>query len=305
MSDLFGIDIEGAAKRLAKDLKLAALVLDRNEVRYLVSTYYAWQEQRIRADHQVRKLADRNAPHLVLSDVSAMSGLLEKKLAIALDAYTKASEIGRWARAHKGLGPVITAGLLAHIDIYRSTSAGQVWSFAGLNPEMRWEKGQKRPFNAELKVICWKLGESFKWVASHKEAYYGLVYRCRKLYEQEKNDKGLFADLAEHALKTRRISKATAAYAAYSKGKLPAGRIQLRAGRYAAKLFLAHLWETWRHLEGLTVELPYPIRALGHTHMITPYDARTDPMPELPFSLRRFATVIPEPDDEPMDGLAD
>ena len=84
---------------------------------------------------------------------------LENSIKSALDKYSASHAVGAWARSVVGVGPVICAGLLAHIDITKAPTAGHIWNYAGLNPSVSWEKGQKRPWNAALKTLCWKLGE--------------------------------------------------------------------------------------------------------------------------------------------------
>jgi hypothetical protein len=44
--------------------------------------------------------------------------------------------------------------LLARIDIVKAPTAGHIWRYAGLDPTVRWNKGEKRPWNAGLKVLC-------------------------------------------------------------------------------------------------------------------------------------------------------
>ena len=52
--------------------------------------------------------------------------------------------------------------ILAHVNPEKTTTAGKLWAFAGLNPEVKWEAGQKRPWNARLKMLLvYKAGESF------------------------------------------------------------------------------------------------------------------------------------------------
>ena len=51
---------------------------------------------------------------------------------------------------------------------------------AGLDPTVTWGKGERRPWNAELKVLCWKLGDSFVKVSNKEGALYGRIYRERK-----------------------------------------------------------------------------------------------------------------------------
>lgn len=50
------------------------------------------------------------------------------------------------------------------------------------------------------------------------------------------------------------------------------GRINNMALRYTAKMFLSHLWQVWREMEGLETRLPYPVEYLGHTTILDPWD---------------------------------
>jgi hypothetical protein len=167
---------------------------------------------------------------------------------------------------------VITAGLAAYIDLARTPSVSGLWSLAGLNPTARWEKGQKRPWNAQLKVLQWKIGDSFCKFHNHKDCFYGHVYAARKVLEVERNAAGVFAAQAAEALATRQIRDAETR-ATYAAGRLPAGRLELRARRVAVKLFLAHYWEVgYFHLQGVWPPVPYIIAAQPelHTHYIPP-----------------------------------
>ncbi len=254
-------------KRLGRDLISATATLSDAEARYLVDSYYQMQGNRITAQHQIRCMTDTAERHLVLSWVMANAELLENQINRALDAYSKVSEIGRWSRDVKGVGPVIAAGLLAHIDITKAPTAGHIWRFAGLDPTRTWGKKQKRPWNASLKTLCWKLGESFVKVSGKDDAVYGKIYLERKEYENAKNENGDYREQAEAGAK--RVGKSTESYKSYKEGKLPKGHIHARAKRYAVKLFLSHWHENaYRFEYGQEPPLPYPIAVLGHAHKI-------------------------------------
>jgi len=262
--------IEAPIERLSRDLKDAARTLSRDEARFLVDEYYTIQANRIREDAQVRSLSQSGEPHDVLRWFSRMSGSLEDQMKIALDRYSGAQPIGVWARSHLGIGPVIAAGLIAHIDIHKAETASDIWSFAGLNPSARWEKGQKRPWNASLKVLCWKLGESFVKVSGNADAFYGQLYKQRKDSEVARNEAGDFAAAARAALAAKRFRDDTTARKCYEAGKLPPAHVHARARRYAVKIFLSHFHGEWRRLEGLPVREPYAVAILGHGHLTSP-----------------------------------
>lgn len=254
-----------AISKLSKDLREAAKTLTPNEVRFLVDSYYQMQENRIRSDGQIRALETTAEPHRVLDWLSINAETLENQIRKALDYYSNDHPVGKWSRSVCGIGPVIAAGLLAHIDIKRAPTVGHIWSFAGLNPNKKWLKGEKRPWNASLKTLCWKIGESFVKVSGNPKAYYGHIYVERKAREIAFNDAGKYADQARQALEEKKYSKETEAYKAYIQNKLPPGRIQSRAKRYAVKLFLAHWHEVaYRNEFHTDPPIPYPIAILGH-----------------------------------------
>lgn len=252
-------------RQLAADLRKVVGELEESEVRYLVDTYYQVQEYRKRAANQGRAAGEAEEPAAAILLVLDQFEGMENAIRSALDRWTDEHPMGRWAKAHLGVGPVISAGLIAHIDPERATTAGAVWRFAGLDPTLEWGKGEKRPYNARLKVLAWKLSESFKKLSGREDCFYGQLYRQRKALEIERNDAGANKELAAKALAEHPKHKQKAIY---EQGKLPDGRLDLRAERWVVKLFLAHFWEAWRLERGLPVPSPYPIAHLGHTHTI-------------------------------------
>jgi hypothetical protein len=255
--------------RLSKDLRDVSQRLTDTEARYLVDGYYTIQEYRKAMDNQLRSMSANNSePSLVLSWLAENVHRLETQIKYALGKYASAHKVGIWAQSIVGIGPVISSGLLAHIDIEKAPTAGHIWSFAGLSNH-EWNKGQKRPWNARLKTLTWKIGESFVKVQNHKDDIYGKIYSQRKQYEQEKNERGDYAEQARLKLEKFKIGKSTEAYKVYSVGKLPKGHIHERAKRVAVKLFLSHLHEAWYlHHYGKAPPIPYAISILGHADRI-------------------------------------
>ena len=257
-------------QKLTKDTKLAAKSLSSVQARFLVDQYYIIQEDRKRTGNQVRSMNDE--PHETLEFFFNQNKALERQIKNALDAYSASQEIGQWMRSIKGIGPVIAAGLMAHIDMDKAPTVGHIWRFAGLDPTVKWEKGRKRPWNASLKTLCWKIGQSFVKVSGgDNPSPYGIWYREKKEYYIKKNEAGDYKERAAKILESKNIGKNTDAYKAYSNGKLPPAQIDQMAQRWATKLFLSHMHHHWHIFHfGEEPPKPYAIAHLDHAHMIEP-----------------------------------
>jgi hypothetical protein len=302
-----------AVSRLTVALKKAAGLMTPDEARFLVDTYYQIQETRKASSNQVKALLkiqvttkegeDTHEPSDVIKWVFSNTETLENQIKNALDRWSDDQDLGQWAKSITGIGPVIAAGLLAHIDIGKVETVGQIWRFAGLDPTVKWQAKTKRPWNAGLKTLCWKIGESFVKVSGNDKDYYGKVYLQRKALEMQKNDQGEYSKQATEKLAEKKIGKTTEAWAWYSgcypadtmakisgiadldvrkkmlnevrleagqgQPMLPPAHIHSRAKRYAVKLFLAHYFETaYRLVHHREPPMPYVISHLQHAHYI-------------------------------------
>lgn len=268
MSDY--IELE-ALNKLKRDIKNAGTTLSKEEARYLVDLYYQMQEYRKASDNQVRQLQKEETkdPHETLAFFANNFRTLERNIKSVLQVYAESKPIGQWMLSICGIGPVISAGLMANIDITKVQTAGQIQAFAGLDPTREWNKGEKRPYNARLKTLCWKIGQCFIKVQNNEEDVYGKIFAIRKAYEIERNEKGELADQAKAKLEKYNIGKNTDAYKWYSQGKLPPAHINQRASRYAVKIFLSHLFSVWYEMEHKEKPpKPYAIAILNHAHEI-------------------------------------
>lgn len=318
---------------LNRDLQDAARTLGDLEVRYMVDAYYQWQDNRKISGNVVRSSGDEPEPNRLMGWLDDGNKRFEKNILKALDEYSNAKIPGAWAKSIFGIGPVIAAGLLAHITIEECPTVGHIWRYAGLDPTSSWlgkEKAEKlvsavvsggpstqvtaeqlvevanlsgrkldrlhtqtlnipkvpvknitkgnlakavakRPYNARLKVLCWKIGESFVKVCNNPKDIYGKVYTARKAYETAKNDALDYQDQAASKLARFNIGHDTDAYKYYSSGQLPPAQIHARAQRYATKLFLSHYhhvaYET--HF-GTPPPKPYILNQPDHTHFLAP-----------------------------------
>lgn len=331
MEEILPIGIE----KLTDDLKRSARTLTEGQVRYLVDYYYQMQDNRIRAKNQVRISAEEPAEWI--DWVARHLAKLEGQIHSALDIYSDNQKLGQWSRSNVGVGPVITAGLLAHIDILQTPHAGSLHRYAGLDPTLDWlgkaksttmvnsilpprsqvvdenhiveiakltnrttenikkfalmMKGDKkpkksdgdmgfskedlinalarRPWNARLKVLTWKIGESFVKVQNKEGAYYGQWYQDRRVIEEKANESGKYEKQA--LTKAETVGKSTDAYKFYSKGILPPAHIYSRTKRWVVKLFLSHYHHVgYEILHGKPPDRPWVIVHGGHSDLIPP-----------------------------------
>lgn len=141
----------------------------------------------------------------------------------------------------KGVGKLLAAQAVAHIDIERAPHVSSLWRYAGYGVNAdgerdRLQKGQKAPYNKGLKTICWKIATSFMRANS---PYREIYDKAKERYERERPD---WTKLHIHNAATRKM----------------------------IKIWLQHLWITWRVLEGLPVTMPYVFDDARHTHYIRP-----------------------------------
>lgn len=307
------VSLPPSVEKLRKDVRAAAASLQEDEVRYLVDAYYIMQDDRKRARNQERaytKAQEGEKPSEILSWLAGNSERLEDEIKTVLDVYSENHPIGLWMKANIGIGPVIAAGLLAHISVENAPTVGHIWRFAGLDPTQKWEKGKKRPWNAALRTLCWKVGQSFMKFSGHEDCVYGKLYRQRKAYEVERNGATTYkiylqlkgeginwlgnpeidpnakpedmivfgvkgnAETAKIQRETRNYKAGSNAVAWLSQDVLPPGQIDARARRWATKMFLSDLHVVWYfHLRQTMPPLPYPIKVLGHAHRHDPPNA--------------------------------
>jgi hypothetical protein len=261
--------VEPLAK-LDADLKQAARLIGRQQARYLTDSYYAIQEFRKASANQSRQ-AGEGEPFRILDWVFENTRRLEENIKRALGEFSANYRVGAWMMAITGIGPVISAGMLAHLDIRKARTAGHFWRFAGLDPTVTWGKGEKRPWNADLKTLCFKMGDCFIKFQNHDDDYYGAIFVARKEQESRNNEAGQYRGQAESVLSSKRIGKDTEAYKAYSVGKLPPAHVNARARRYAEKMFLSHLHHVM-HLDyyGEPPPVPYSFEHCpgDHRHFV-------------------------------------
>ena len=262
-------------------------------LRTLVDMYYDFQSQRIQT--QLRIGASQRE-HLLTEDDLSIYGIttifenaqaFEKDIEKLIRAQLKNHALyNQYLSRIIGIGPMLSAGLIAYIDdIEKFEHVSSLWQYCGYGmnrycpkckkptyQDVEYETGktakklhplercpicntQTNPiiqrriigyqsnWNDKLKVLAWKTGTSFVKQTPTRSKY-------RKLYDKIKAE--------EHKLHPNRIKKK-------SKTLYSDGHLHNRAMRKVVKIFLAHLWQTWRRQKGLETTEPYAKQLLGHS----------------------------------------
>lgn len=124
--------------KLSRDVKLSAKLLSPSQARWLVDAYYQLQDYRKRAGNQNRAMGESGEPHEVVQFVFAQMESLENSVRRALGAWADSQVPGIWAQTICGIGPVLSAGFLAHLDIEQAPTVGHFWRFAGQDSSNQW-----------------------------------------------------------------------------------------------------------------------------------------------------------------------
>jgi hypothetical protein len=250
---------------LLVDKIIKAYELETKDVADAVELYYDAQKLRIMHGNKERS----EGPGELVTWFSYWLELGEKVIQGKLKKWVESEKSpaeAKWAYEQHGIGPVIAAGLAAHIDVTKAASVSAVWKFAGQAPGAdRKVKGQKLPYNARLKTLIWKTGESFVKVSGKEGATYGKLYAEFKTEEIKRNEAGQYREAAKRELATKKFkAEDSVTKQRLTEGKLSDGHLHSRAKRRAVKIFLSHYWVKGREARGLDVRAPYSIAVLGH-----------------------------------------
>lgn len=251
-----------------RDLREAAVGMEQREARFLVYSYYAVQENRIRFSNQLFQLKKSGKPSNLVEYLAEQSQLLEDQTRLSLDLYSNDHPVGSWLREIVGIGPVFAAGLLGLIEIDKCPTAGHILKFAGMVPGQKRTKGEKINWSPMMKKLCFLISESFILSKNHPDSFYGKLYDERRQTEDDRNESGYYAEQAKEILQNKRYNKTTAAYKAYAAGKFPAAHLRRRAARKVICIFLSHLHEVLYWYEyGVAPPAPYAFVYADQKHV--------------------------------------
>jgi hypothetical protein len=224
-----------------RDFIETAVHLTRRQVRHLVNCYLT------RNTLQQLKTEDDEIC-LIIEGLLNQAETLENTIKRLLNIYNDTHPIGKWLKSIRGITPIYAAGLLSYIDIKKAPTAGHIWSYAGLVPQII--PGEYN-YNPSFKRLCLDIGNKFAELGN--SCFYGRIYNKRKTYELEK-----------------KIEKA----AVFLQSTDEISHNDKKAKRYAVKMFLSHLQAIWYEMEFREKPAnPYAIDIAGNTQYIPPINS--------------------------------
>lgn len=160
----------------------------------------------------------------------------EKEIEKDIKKLIKGIQIIEDMQQVKGIGPMFAASLAAMIDIERSPNFSNLLRYSGYGIKDgkidKPTKGQKLPYNKHLKTLLYNIATSFMKV---KGSPYRVVYDTAKAYYEQSRPE--WTDMHRHRAATRKM----------------------------IKVFVSHLYEHWKSLDGVKIRHPYVYEYLGHT----------------------------------------
>ncbi len=266
-------------------------------MRAFTDIYYDFQQQRIstqlriNSNKKLYKISDKDIEFFGISDIFKDAEMFEKRLKTLIDNQLPNIKLyTEYFEKIAGIGTIISAGLLAHIHpIENYKNISRLWQMAGygmnrycrncnsptfIEVEYKKKGSKKKTIAKRLKPfdecpVCGNettpviqrrtIGYQSNWNPKLKSLLYLLASsfvkqpptrsKYRKLYVQFKRD-----EKRAHPKKIKENGRIM-----YNDGHL-----HNRAMRRLIKVFLAHLWETWRKMEKLPVTKAYAGQMMSH-----------------------------------------
>lgn len=215
------------------------------------------QKDRIRQSNRVWAKEEDVAKE-VLHDLE----VIEKKITKAMKEKLEKYQIWLWLQQIKGINITTAAGLVAFVDkigIENIKQVSSLWHYFGVHVEdgiaARARRGAAMSYNPDAKTLV--LGIIADNFIRQRTPLYREIYDTEK--ERQLNKIYQPGELAAkwHGYKESDVH-------------VSRGHAHNRAKRKMVKVFLSHLWEVWRRMEGLPVREPYAIEYLGHTTYTEP-----------------------------------
>lgn len=263
------------------------------EIKRLVDVYYDVQDVRIRTANRLRSAMPSKAETEHEGELKRIETKIKNEIETHIEnipIYT------RWLKHVKGVGPCIAGSLIGNLavkfikvdkleectEIERKyalktknkkylipavrrinefTNVAKLWRYCGQGvtengiAECR-KKGKTISYNPTMKVLCWKIGESF---VKQKNSFYREQYEQFRKHEDEH---WTIEKESQYIAKRKRLGYIKKTFK--PEKAIKAHRFA-RSKRKTIKMFLAHLFDKWWKLDGLEPPKPYAFSFLGHS----------------------------------------
>jgi len=279
-------------------------------VRTLVEIYYDFQDQRIITNNRIGMNKQRNAitdaqlKQYKVFDILANAEQFEKDVKKVLEVEIKKHKIWKeYLALIQGVGPIISAGLLAYInDIGKFENISRLWQITGFGmntfckkcKKPTWEEitfikqdGKTKTKAKRLKPmkICPECNKKTEpmiqkrmigYMSNWNDKFKVLCWKIGQSILKQQASKSGYRKLYDQ-FKAEERRKHPKKIKKGGRTMYNDGHIHNMALRKVIKIFLANLWMVWRGMEGLTVTEPYIIKKNPAHNMIKPF---TDKQPK-------------------------
>lgn len=247
----------------------------KKKIRELVEVLYDYQAQRIRTANRLGKKKDgefqnTDFPNIPIDEIPELVDILDNatELEVRIKKLIEKEIKGipiyeEFLKKVKGCGVIMSAVLIAYIDIEKAVNASKIVQYAGLGGgkvrgKKKDEKGNIVLTNDLIRGDKPTKGYLLPYNAKLKSKVMGVLATCfiksksqyKFYYDDYKNRK---SNSSEFVNGTNRMWK--------DESK---SHIDLASRRYMMIMFLQDLYGRWRELEGLSVRQPYCQEYLGH-----------------------------------------
>lgn len=271
-------------------------------MRSLVEVFYDFQQQRIITSNRIfGNVEQQNITEKELEELG-VTALFDKAKSFEVDIRkiftTEIQKHGIYSEflSHVfGIGPIITAGLIAYIeDVKKFDNISKLWQYAGFGMNTYCNKCEQ-PTYVDVEIvkrdkstvkskrqshlkICTKCGGNTVTVRQRRysgfqnnwnDKFKVLCWKIGQSFVKQSAEKSGYRRLYDQTRIDLR-NKFPERIEVNNKVKYNDGHIHNMACRKVVKIFLAHVWLEWRRINGLSVDLPYSLTVLGHTGVIKP-----------------------------------
>lgn len=129
-------------EKLSKEIQCSMVKCTIADIRFCVQSYYQVQKLRVALSGELRSIDQGVSRGTDVDDAPQAQVLqwlynnllgLETEIKRALDIWSDSNEVAAWCKKVCGIGPVISAGLVAYFDVTKAPSSAHFWSYGGLN----------------------------------------------------------------------------------------------------------------------------------------------------------------------------